>query len=366
MYPTQAVIDRQALKDNLSFFRQQLGDTQPVPIVKSDAYGHGAAEATRAFAAAGARQCAVFRVDEALSLREAGVDIPLWVLLGALPHEADRAVGQRLTLAVWSLEQARALHDAALRHHTVQDIHLALDTGLGRLGFLPADLPRLLPQLAALPALRITGAFSHMACAGQPDHPTTRQQLRELDALLPLLPPGCTQVHAYATAAILEHYKPILPFARPGIGLYGLWPDGVQHPTHTLTPALTFKSAIVSLKRLPAGAAISYGSSVVLSRDSLVAIAPVGYASGLPRILSRQCQALVRGRRVSALGTICMDMTMFDLTDVPDAAIDDDIILIGRQGHEEITAWDLAHTAQTNAYEILCHIGMTQPRTYIN
>lgn len=364
MYPTRAIIDRDALRHNFNYYLNSLAPAQPVPVIKSDAYGHGAVEVARTLSDCGCRQFAVFRIAEALDLRQHGITQPLWILLGALPNEADDAVGQNLKLAVFSWEQAVALNAAAKKHHVIQDVHLKVDTGMGRLGILPSEVPAFVARLATLSHLRLTGAFTHFAKAIDTDHPVTQNQIAAFRGVIQHLPASCTEIHGCATCAIAQHFLPELPYARPGISLYGLDPEpGMNLP---IKPAMTFMSNIISLKTLPKGHNVSYNCIRTLERDTRVAVVPAGYASALPRALSDHCEALVRGHRIHNLGTICMDMAMFDVTDVPDVAVDDEVVFIGRQGDLEINAWDVARQAGTIAYDLLCHIGMTQPRFYIN
>lgn len=362
MYPTHSVICLDAITHNFLRFKTLLNGSVPVPVIKSDAYGHGAVKVAQTLEAAGATRFAVFRVEEAMILREAGISTPIWVLLGALPEEIPTALGQNLTLACWSLDIARELNAQAAKRHVLQNIHLKIDTGMGRLGFLPEQIPDVLPQLLAMDNLRLTGAFSHMAKADDPLHPVTVRQPAAFLKALSFLPQSCAERHLSATPAIARHVLPELPFARPGIGIYGISPE--KDLDLGLRPAMTLVSKIISLKDLPKGYTISYNCTVQLQRDSRIGVVPIGYSSGLPRALTNRAKGIVRGKIVPNLGTICMDMTMFDLTDVPDAQAGDEIVLMGRQGEQEISAWELASLANTIPYELICAIGATQPREY--
>ena len=352
MYPNQVSVDYEVLASNFRLLQAVEPKTALVPVIKSDAYGHGAVETAQALIAAGAERLAVFRLEEAVYLRSRGIaDVGIWVLLGALPDEAAVAARYDFTLVCYDLEQAAALSRAATHDMTV---HVAVDTGMGRLGF-PVDKALVaIEAIRAMPHLRVRGICSHIANAGNPEHPVTRRQTEGFRSLLAKLPPECTENHSCASTAWLSRLLPELPFARPGICLY----IETELPNGTRTRnAMTLKSRIVSLKRLPKGYSISYNSRRTLERDSLIGIAPMGYEDGYLRSLTDRSQALVRGKRVPLMGTVCMSMCMFDLTDVPGAAIGDEIVLMGSQGDDEITVAELAAIAGTTEHELLCGIG---------
>ncbi len=357
MYPTEVIINYDILKDNFNAFKCRFPQTHLAAVVKSNAYGHGLVPTARAFIDGGAEILVVFRVDEAVKLREAGIDCRIWCLLGPLPYEADKAAMlDNVTMGIFSLDQARALSAAATARQRVVQVHLAVDTGMGRLGFLPDDAPAAAQTVAALPNLELKGIYSHVAKADVPEDPVTHHQVAEFRRIIPLLPEGCVENHLCASYALMNQLAPELPFARPGICLYKevTIPGDSAPLTHD---AMTLKTRLVSFKRLPAGHPVSYGCLRVLEHDSIVGIAPLGYDDGVLRSLSNRASALVRGRRVPYLGRICMSMIMLDLTEVPDAATEDDVVLMGRQGNDAITLEELANAAQTTWHELTCNIG---------
>ncbi len=357
MFPTEVIIDYNVLKDNFNAFKRRFPTTRLAAIVKSNAYGHGLVQTSRAFIDGGADLLAVFRVDEAVRLREARITCRVLCLLGPLPHEADKAAAlDNVTMGIFSLEQARALSNAAVARNRTIQIHLAVDTGMGRLGFLPDEAPEAARTVASLPNLELKGIYSHVAKADVPDDPMTLKQVANFRRVIPQLPAGCTENHLCASHALMNRIAPELPMARPGICLY----KEVTLPGDTapLTrDAMTLRTRLVSVKRLPAGHPVSYGCTRILTRDSVVGIAPLGYDDGVLRSLSNRASALVRGRRVPFLGRVCMSMIMLDLTDVPDAAPDDEAVLLGRQGDDAITLEELSNAAQTTWHELLCNIG---------
>ncbi|MGI5924426.1 MAG: alanine racemase [Lentisphaeria bacterium] len=355
MYPTEVIIDRSALRQNFRAIASLVSPSQLVPVIKSDGYGHGIVEVAQAFADAGARQFAVFRLEEALTLRQAGITQDLWIMMGLLPEEAEVANDAGFRIACPDLANARMLSQIATKGKRHFDIHLKVDTGMGRLGVLPESVADATREIAALPGLRLHGIFSHLANADSPEHPVTRRQLDCFRALLPSLPATCRENHLCASRAILHRYLPELPYVRPGICVYGA-PEfpGLRLD---LRPAMSLRSRVISCKTLPAGANVSYNCICTLKRPSLVGVLPVGYADGYLRELSNCGEALVRGRRVPILGTVCMGMVMVDLSDLPDAQVGDEAVLLGKQGDQEITVWEISEKARSIAHVVYCGIG---------
>lgn len=353
MYPTEVIVDYSILRDNFRNLQKLAPSCHLAPVVKSDAYGHGLLKTSCAFIEGGAKILAVFRVEEALELREAGIKIPIWVLLGALPYEAEIAVGNDLTLACFDMEQMRAVSDAAVKKKCVQDLHIAVDTGMGRLGFRLETLPQAIA--ANMPGIRVKGIFSHMAKANDIGHNVTGRQIANFRKALAMIPRDWTENHSCASDAWLGKLIPELNYARPGICLYADYPfNGMPSITKD---AMTLRTRLVSLKEIPAGESISYNCIRTLRRNSRVAVAPLGYEDGFMRSMSNKGYALVRGKRAPMLGTICMSMVMLDVTDIDDASIDDEAVFLGAQGNERITIQSLSERANTTPHELLCAFG---------
>lgn len=353
MFPTEVIVDYNVLKNNFQALQALDPDCHLAPVVKSDAYGHGMVESARAFIDGGAEIISVFRIREALELRNAGIGVPIWVLLGALPNEAASAVGHDCTLACFDIAQMRALSEAAVASGTVQNIHIAVDTGMGRLGF---RLDKLSEAIGVnLPGLRLRGIFAHFAKAGEPSHPVTINQIARFRQAVSMLPSECTENHSCASDAWLGKLIPELNYARPGICLYADYPfNGMKSVTKD---AMTVRTRLVSVKEIPSGESISYNCLHTLSRNSRVAVAPIGYEDGLMRSMSNTGYALVRGKRAPILGTICMSMTMLDVTDIDDASIDDEAVFLGAQANERISVLAMAERAKTTPHELLCNFG---------
>jgi len=376
--PTEAVIDLSAATDNYRL-AVELGGCPAIAVVKADAYGHGAVPVARALAEAGAPWLGVALVEEGVELRAAGLQLPILVLGGAFGDAWDELLRHRLTPLVTSAPQVTALGAAARALRVRAEAHLELDTGMGRLGAAPGEVPALLRALAASPEVALTGLCTHFAGADTDDEAFTARQLRLFaEGAAALRAAGLSPLlHATNSAGTLRLPGVRQDLSRPGIMLYGYLSYGPELPAPPaarqaaarLRPALTWRTAIVHLKEVPAGTRISYGGHWTAPRPSRIATLPVGYADGYDRRLSGRpghgmAEVLVRGRRAPVVGTVCMDLVMVDVTHVPGAALGDEVVLLGRQGEERVDADELARRAGTISYEILCGISGRVPRRY--
>lgn len=362
--PTEARIDVHALMHNLREARRSATRSRVMAVVKADAYGHGAAIAAKAFLQAGADWLGVALVEEGLALRNVDVTAPILVL-GGQYTDYGLLLQHRMTPLVYRAEMIDALAAAARARGVVGEAHLKLDTGMGRIGALPHELPALIEHLRGRPEVRIAGLCSHFANADLHDPTATRVALELfadarralVEARQPL-----QLCHLANSAAVLDLPSSHHDMVRPGLMLYGAVPAPRFAGMADLKPAMSWVTGISHLKRVPAGTPISYGHRWTAGRDSLIATLPVGYADGYRRSLTNKAEALLRGRRVKQVGTVCMDMMMIDATDVPDARLGDEVVLLGGQGEERITAQDLADLCDTIPYELFCAIGARVPR----
>jgi len=363
--PLWAELDLDALAHNFRQIRRRVGPgTQVLAVVKANAYGHGAPEIARALVAEGASHLGVACVDEGVQLRRGGIATPI-VLLGYLPPwEAAAAVLHRLTPTVTTAETAHALGAACAAQGTAIDVHLKVDTGMGRFGVSPAEVPAFAALIAALPALRLRGAYTHFAVADEADKAFTRRQFAAfMDATKEL--PKLLLRHVANSATIADLPEMTLDMVRPGIALYGCYPSEQVGRELDLRPVLALKSVVARVHTLAAGETVSYGRTWTARRDSRIALIPCGYADGLPRSISNQGHVLVRGQRAPIAGRVCMDQHMVDVTDIPDAAAGDEAVILGRQGGEAITAEEIAGLAGTINYEVLCAVAARVPRHYL-
>lgn len=362
MRPTKAEISVSSLKHNFDQAKRIAGHGVSVlSVVKADAYGHGAIPVSRALLASGSDMLGVATVDEALELRGSGIGAPIVLLGGIFPEEASAVVENDLTPALFSLEAARSLDSCGKKAKRRAGFHLKIDTGMNRLGINPDELPGFLDAIQGMESIRMEGVFSHLANADLGDRDTTAGQLSRFKiAMSAVSGAGLTPTYYHlANSAALQLFpETVLNMVRPGIMLYGA--SGMANSE--LLPVMKLKTKIIQMKRVPTGSPISYGGTFITKRPSIIAVLPVGYADGYMRSLSNNAWVSVRGKRVGVLGTVCMDLTIVDVTDVPDVGVGDDVVLFGDGvvGIDEVAGW-----AGTIPYELLSNIGKRVPRVYV-
>jgi alanine racemase len=336
-------------------------------VVKAGAYGHGSVEVSKRLMMLGAEMLGVALLEEGRELREAGIDAPVLVMGATFPEQADAIVSLKLTPVLFSLTTAHALSDAAYRRRTEINVHVKIDTGMGRIGIAPEDAPEFIAALRRLRGISVRGLMTHFADADLRDKQFASRQMDRFEALLMTLEQMKINVpvrHAANSAAVLDFRRAFFNMVRPGLMLYGYAPLEERLAGVELRPVLSLVTRIVFMKKVPAGVPISYGRTFTTKRESLIATLPIGYADGYSRVLSNRGEVLVRGARVPVVGRVCMDMCMIDVTDVPAVCEGDDVVLIGFQGNERITADDIAEKTGTIAYEVLCGISNRVPRIY--
>ncbi|MEW6568109.1 MAG: alanine racemase [Chloroflexota bacterium] len=334
-------------------------------VVKANAYGHGLVPVAKAAQRAGAGWCGVARVDEALELRQAGVDGPI-LILGATPFERmEQAVTAGVSMAVWEAAQVEAARTAAARAGQPARLHLKVDTGMTRLGIEPEAAEDLAHRIAATPGVELEGIFTHFARADERDpRPTEAQEslFRQVTTRLQevgLRPP---LVHAANSAAGLTRPSAWFDMVRIGIAMYGLDPSTECRLPDGFRPALSWKTVLTQVRRTPAGRGVSYGHTYVTRGEERVGVAPVGYGDGYRRVAGNQ--VLVGGRLVPVVGRVCMDQIMIQLDDVPEARPGDEVVLIGEQGGARLTAEKLAERWGTFNYEVVCGLSARVTRLY--
>lgn len=367
--PTWARIDAAALAHNLRTVRAHVGSRcRVLAVVKADGYGHGAIDAARAFVDAGAWGLAVSLIEEGVELRQAGIRAPVLVLGGVAPGSEDVVVHGSLTPVVWAPAHLQLL-SAAVRRTGAQalPVHLKIDTGMSRLGVLPEDLSALLDWFEANTdgALRIEGVMTHFACADDSDDElTSRRQLsRFRDCLAALAARGIHPPlrHVCNSAGMVRFADAHLDMVRPGVALYGAGSSSsVELPG--LRMAMSVHSRLFGIRDLPEGAKVSYGHRQTLEQPSRLAIVPVGYGDGYARNMSGRAHMLVRGHRCPVVGNITMDLSMLDVSDLPDAREGERVTLMGCQGRQCIDVYELAEWAGVIPYEITCGISKRVPR----
>ncbi len=369
--PTVAVIDLRKLASNFRAVRALCEpDTKILAVVKANAYGHGAVECSKTLAAAGADQFGVAIVEEGIELRNAGISQPILCMGGIWPGDEERVIRHNITPVILTIEMAERLNRAAAEQQTTVNIHLKLDTGMGRVGFALNDLSAFLDSLLSFQNLKVTGVMTHFAAANDPNqNEFTERQIAEFNKGVELL--RSRGIHpefidmANSPAAVLyksSHGNMI----RPGGLLYGfgdILPSGKR--VEGIEPVMSLRTKIATVKDVPAGTSIGYSRSFVTQRASRIATLPIGYNDGYPRSLSNKGNVLICGKTAPIIGRISMDWTIIDVTEIPEVLADSDVILFGSDGSENITADEVAALCGTISYEITCGITLRVPRLYI-
>jgi alanine racemase len=366
--PTVAEIDLRALRANYRALNGFANSAKVMAVVKADAYGHGAVEVVRALRDEGCGHFAVATVEEAAELRAAGISERIYLLGGFFVEQSQRIVELNIVAPLFDLSVIEPLDCAAERLGRRDfPVHLKLDSGATRLGILPAELEAAIDALRQTSSLKLEGAFTLLANAGDPSSPVTERQLRVFREASETLRNAGFELplnHVANSAAMVLRADAHFNLLRPGLALYGLPPVHAVRERVQLRPVMTFKTRLMQLKRVAAGCGVSYGHTFITSRASTIGVLPVGYADGYRRGLQLGGEVLIRGRRAPVVGAICMDLTMVDLTEVPGARVGDEVILWGDAGEALISVNDVARLAQTISYELLCTVGRRVPRVY--
>ena len=362
-----AEIDLDAIAHNTRALKCLVGEkTQLLAVVKANAYGHGVLPVARTALEAGAAWLGVNLCDEGVQLRQAGIKAPILTLGYTPPTQAATVVANRLTPTINTIEIAEALNAVADPANPLA-VHVKVDTGLSRYGMMPDEVTPFAQRLAQMKGLRLEGLFTHYASADEADKTSVRKQFAVyMDTLARLKQVGIAIPirHTAASGATLDMPETHLDMVRCGVAIYGMWPsDQVSRPI-SLQPALSLKARIARLRTLPAGTGIGYGGTFVTSRPTVAALLPIGYADGIKRSYSNRGTVLVHGQRARVLGRVSMDQMVVDVTGIPDVAEGDEVMLIGRQGKDEITCDEMAGVMGTINYEVTVGLAPRLPRVY--
>ncbi|HEY7862671.1 MAG TPA: alanine racemase [Thermoanaerobaculia bacterium] len=362
---TRARVDLSAIARNYRYLRGRAGDSEVIPVVKADAYGHGAAEVSRRLEREGARRFAVASTEEGLALRRAGICAEILLLNASEPADAARHRAYGLNPALYDPEQAAAFAEACAALLEPLPVFLKVDTGMGRLGFRPEQIASAVAVLRSARGLRLAGVFSNFAASDEPASAATPRQIAALrDVVAQIrgagLEPGL--VHISNSAGVLSWPDARFDAVRPGLALYGVPPTEASDDD-ALEPALTLETRVLSVRRVPEGTPLGYGSRFTTVRSSTIAVVPLGYHDGIRRGLSGRAAMILRGKKAPIVGAISMDLTLLDATETG-VAPGDRVICLGRDGESRVTAWELARAAGTIPWEILCGIGPRVARVH--
>jgi alanine racemase len=363
-YSTWLEIDLGAIKSNINQL-QKIAGVPVMAVVKANGYGHGSTEVAQAACQAGASWCGVARIEEALALRSKNITAPILVMGFTDPKYVPLALQNRISLCLYDLEIARAYGELARHDHATLQVHAKFDTGMGRLGVFPEDGTAFIEQLGGIAGLEIEGIFTHMARADESDRQTTLWQIGRFQALVNSLQSKGLKprlIHAANSAATLFYPQARFDLVRCGISIYGLHPSAETPNPVGFKPALAWKTRLTSLKYMPPEHGISYNHRYKTLKREFIGVIPVGYADGFRRRLGNS--VLLHGKRARVVGTVCMDQAMLQLDHIPEARLGDEVVLLGRQGEEAISAEDIAADWGTNNYEVVCGLANRLPRIY--
>jgi alanine racemase len=363
---TVAEIDLDALAHNYHQIRSRVHPgVKILAVVKDNAYGHGAVGIARELERLGVDLLGVAIADEGIELRDGGIRKPILILSGIYEEEIDSVIEYDLIPMLFDGELGKSLCDKANRRNRRVKVHLKFDTGMGRLGVPVEGARKFLEQMKGFSNLVIDGVASHFSMA---DEEYTRGQLKAYKGVTELfrgegIRP--TYWHISSSAPMIDFPDSWFNLIRPGITIYGSYPSRDYIGRIALKPVMRLRTTIDCLKKVPAGTKISYGGTYTTQRESLIATLPIGYGDGYNRLLSNRGEVLLRTKRVPVVGRICMDMTMVDVTDVEEVSLGDEVVLMGKQGGDEITVEEIAEKIGTISYEVLCIVGKRVPRVYM-
>jgi len=366
--PTWAEIDLGALRHNYNQIRRLVGrNVKIMAVVKANAYGHGLIEVSKTLAKMGVDYLGVATIDEALLLRKRRLTTPILVLGSVLPGEVDAALKNNISLTLANRELLSSIDKKAKFLKTACRVHIKIDTGMGRIGAWHEDEAELLiDKTASSKFIEVEGVYTHFSAAAR-DKVYTAYQIESFECLIGKLLNRSFNIpyrHAANSIATVNLKRSHLNLVRPGLIIYGMYPKKGFKRFINLKPVLSLKTKIVYLKDVPPGRSISYGRTYLTQQKTKIATLPIGYADGYGRILSNKAEVLVRGEKAPVAGKVTMDQTMIDVGHIKDVKIGDEVVLIGRQGDNEITTERLARLAGTIPYEIVCSITDRVPRIY--
>jgi alanine racemase len=367
--PTWAEIDLNAFRHNFTEIKKKLSrGVSILSVVKADGYGHGMEQIARTSLSCGAKLLGVANIEEGIFLRKRGITAPILILGSVYPLSSfSYILRYDLSPAICSLQASEELSKIAMRRRKKVRVHIKVDTGMGRIGISAENAANLVKRVIQLPGIIIEGIFTHLAAADS-DFEFTMEQIRKFQSVIDELRGDSINIkyrHMANSTAILRYPDAHFNLVRPGISLYGLLPfDGAEKEIR-LKPVMQLKTKIVFIKRVRKGTSISYSRTWKAEKESIIGTLPIGYADGYNRLLSNQGEVLICGKRVPIVGRVCMDMCMVDLTSLPEVKVGQEVVLIGSQGKEKITAEEIAKLIGTINYEVVCGISKRVPRIYL-
>jgi alanine racemase len=367
-YRSWVEVDLDNFIGNLKEIKRLIGPhVDFMQAVKADAYGHGAIEISNVALKNGARMLGVANADEGIQLRVSGIEAPIVILGPSIESEIDEIIKYNLTPSVSDLTFTRKLQKAVKKAGSTISVHIEVDTGMGRGGTMHSEALQLIRDVLALPDIRLEGIFTHLA-SSEIAIPYNDRQWQLFSNLLSQIEAQNIKIlirHMDNSGGILNYPQFNLDMVRPGIMTYGIHPSPATEAKAKLAPVMSFKTTIVLIKDFPPGYGIGYNSTYITREKTRIATIPVGYGDGYGIVLSNQGEALINGKRAPVVGRISMDLCTIDVTSIPDCAVGDEVVLLGKQGNEYISANEIAAKAKTISYEVLCALGKRAPRIFL-
>ena len=366
--PTIAEINLGAITRNIRRIGARVHPAEMMAVIKAEAYGHGAIPVAQTALSAGASQLAVAILEEGIELRRAQIEAPILVLGGFFENQIDSFIANRLQMTLYDLRLAELVSRRAQALGQIAQAHVKIDTGMGRVGMLPSEAVEAIRRMAQLPGIELVGICTHLASSDSCDKSYTNQQLVAFQTIVQQLANydlHFKYIHAANSGAILDLPQSYFNLVRPGVMMYGYYPSDETSESIPLEPAMSLRTQILFVKRVPAGTFISYNSTYQTRRATTIATLPLGYADGISRRLSNNFEVLVRGRRYPLVGRVCMDQIMIDLGDMQDVQVSEEVVLLGKQDDEEISIYEWCRRLETIPYEVTCGISRRVARVYV-
>ncbi|MGH7595409.1 MAG: alanine racemase, partial [bacterium] len=365
--PTIAEINLSAIATNVRRICERVNSAEVMAVVKADAYGHGAIPVAQTVFSAGASQLGVALLEEAIELRRAKIAAPILVFGGFFEKQIDSFIANNLQFTLYDLRLAEIVSCRAQALGRKAPVHVKIDTGMGRVGLLPDQAIEAIHAMAKLPNLELVGLCTHFASSDSRDKSYANQQLEQFQSIVKQVAHHGLRfkyLHAANSGAILDLPQSYFNLVRPGVMMYGYYPSNETSESIPLEPAMSLRTQIILVKRVPAGTFISYGQTFQTQQATTIATLPIGYADGISRRLSNNFEVLVRGRRCPLVGRVCMDQIMIDLGDMKDVQTGEEVVLLGKQGDEEISIYEWCRRLETIPYEVTCGISRRVARVY--
>lgn len=366
-----AEINLDAICNNVKETKKLVGKNVDVlAIIKADAYGHGALRTAKALSEMGINHFGVATAEEAMQLRKNGIDGNILILDYTFEECYSELIENNITSTVFEYSHAKKLNDIAGILGKKADIHIKLDTGMGRIGFIPSDESfQIIKKISELENITVSGIYTHFACADITDKTMTYRQIELFDSFCKKLEDGGISIpvkHLCNSAGIMEFSSAYANMVRNGIITYGLYPsEEVDKTKINLTPAMSIKSHVVYVKEVDENFTVSYGATYVTGGKTKIATIPIGYADGYPRSLSNKGRVLIKGKSAPIIGRVCMDQMMVDVTEIDDVKQGDVVTIVGTDGKEKITVEELSNMSGSFNYEFVCNVNKRVPRVYI-